>query len=79
MSPALKTCRWRTGRRRAFALCDECHAEIAGAVWIVAGLVPCFGTCRECGEWVSVRELADRTGGGRWDAPTGLCATCGGL
>jgi hypothetical protein len=75
-APALKTCRWRAGAKRVFALCDECHAGIAGAVWIVPGSAPCFGTCRGCGEWVSVRDLAERTGGGRQGAPSGICCHC---
>ena len=77
-APALKTCRWRTGGRRRFVLCGECYTPIAGVVWIVPGPVPCFGTCRRCGEWVSVREISERTGGGKWDAPSGVCAACSG-
>ena len=59
-----------------FALCDGCWLPISGAVWIVAGPVPCFGNCRTCREWVSVRDLSERTGGGRWDSITGVCADC---
>jgi hypothetical protein len=73
---AMKTCRRRAGGEQTFALCDGCHTRVAGAVWIVAEPVPCFGTCQTCSEWFSVRELEDVTGGGRRDAPSGLCGAC---
>ena len=77
-APALKTCRWRKRAEggRTFALCDGCHAPIAGAVWIVPGPVICFGTCRRCAEWFPVGVLSERAVGGKWDAPSGLCRTC---
>ena len=63
-----------------FALCDECHAPIAGVVWIVAGPVAVFGKCGSCGGWFSLRELTElRPGGaGRGDAPGGICVNCAG-
>jgi hypothetical protein len=72
----MKTCRWRARGEQTFALCDECHAPVASRVRIVAGLVPCFGTYRSCSEWFIVRELEDVTGGGKYDAPSGLCGAC---
>jgi len=75
-APALKTVRWRDRHGSRFALCDPCHAPIAGAVMIVPGPVVCFGTCRRCRAWASIRDLAERTGGGKWDAPSGVCARC---
>jgi hypothetical protein len=77
VAPALKTCRWRSGVGRPFALCDPCYAPLAAAVWIVPGPVPCFGACRACGSWVSVRELGEASGGGRRGAPSGICGGCG--
>src|SRR3712207_6188145 len=55
----LKTCRYRTGGEQTFVLCDRCYAPIAGAVWIVPGPVACFGTCRSCGSWHSLRDLGE--------------------
>ena len=76
VAAALKTAKWRDRNGGPFALCNPCWHPIRDAVWILPGPVPCFGTCRSCGEWASVRALADRTGGGKWDAPSGLCQTC---
>ncbi len=76
MEVVMKTCRRRAGGEHLFALCDGCHAEVAPLVWIVAGPDACFGTCRSCSEWFSVRELEDLSGGGKYDAPIGLCAAC---
>ena len=75
-APALKTCRWRAGGKRMFALCDACHAPIAGAVWIVAGPAAVFGSCRRCGGWFSLRVLAEVSGGGKQAAPAGICHHC---
>jgi hypothetical protein len=75
-APALKTCRWRSRPGPTFALCDPCYGPLAAAVWIVPGPVPCFGACRGCGSWFSVRELAERTGGGKQGAPSGICPDC---
>jgi len=72
----LKTARWRDRNGGPFALCDPCWRPIAGAVWIVPGPVICFGTCRRCGEWASVRDLLGAKPGGKWSAPTGTCVTC---
>ncbi len=74
---ALKTVRWRTGKRR-FALCDPCCEPLRDAVWIVPGLVPCFGTCSRCNEWVSVRDLRGLVPGGRRSAWAGTCVSCAG-
>ncbi len=75
-APALKTVCWRRDHQTRFALCDSCWEPLAAAVWVIPGLAACFGTCRGCAEWFSVRELEDRTGGGKRDAPSGICARC---
>ncbi len=75
--PAMKTVYWRDDEEaEEFALCDACYEEVAGLVWVVPGPVYCFGQCRSCGSWFSVRELSEVSGGGKWSAPSGLCATC---
>jgi hypothetical protein len=78
---ALKTVRPRARPRyggASFVRCDPCWRPVAVFVWVVPGRVICFGTCRGCGEWHSVRDLAAGTlrGGGRHDAPTGICPGC---
>ncbi len=76
---ALKTVRPRARPFRSgasFVRCDPCWRPVAGRVWVVPGRVICFGGCRGCGEWFSVRDLAERRGGGRHDAPTGICPGC---
>ncbi len=74
---ALTTVRWRNGEtRRKFALCEGCYTSLSGSVWIVRGPVAVFGTCRECGEWFSLRELTDVRLGGKWDSSTGVCPNC---
>ncbi len=40
-------------------LCDGCYGEVADEVLLVADPAYCFGTCRACGEWFSVRELSE--------------------
>jgi hypothetical protein len=47
-----------------------------GAVWVVPGPVACFGSCTRCGSWHSVRDLAERAGGGKQGAPSGICTRC---
>lgn len=77
-APALKTVYWREDPdEEEYALCDPCWLPVAGEVWIVPGLAHCFGTCHGCGEWFSVRELVDLAGVGKYDAPSGICQTCG--
>ena len=76
---ALKTVRWLNGDRghgRHWACCDPCWAEVRDAVWIIPGPIICFGTCHQCGEWVSVRDLRDAKPGGRRSAPAGRCRGC---
>ncbi len=75
-APALKTCKWRSGGARRFVLCDSCWEPISGAVWIVPGPGAVFGTCRGCGSWHSLRDLAERALGGKYNAPSGICADC---
>jgi hypothetical protein len=78
-APVLKTCRWRTGGERSFALCSGCHAPISGAVWIVPGPVPAHGFCPGCSNWFPVGELSElRSSGHKWDAPSGVCPGCAG-
>lgn len=74
-APALKTVRWRKGKR-LFPLCDGCYDPIAAHVWIVVGPYAAFGTCKRCGEWCSLRELEDAKPGGHRGAPAGLCQGC---
>ncbi len=72
----LKTVRWRSGERR-FALCDPCWEPVSGSVWVVPGPVPCHGLCRSCSGWFRVSELSEPVpAGGKWGAPSGLCASC---
>ncbi len=71
-APTLKTVRRRTGGERLRSCCDSCWPEIAEAVWVVPGPVACAGSCKRCGSWVSVRELRERAGGGKWDAPSAI-------
>jgi hypothetical protein len=73
---ALKTCRHRIGGEQTFVLCDSCHAPIAGAVWIVPGPGAASSACRGCGGWYSLRDLAERALGGKYNAPSGICADC---
>lgn len=76
--PVMKTVYWPCEGDEAeeWALCDDCHADVAGEVLIVPGPVYCWGSCKGCGEWFSVRDLSDRTGGGRHSSPSGLCHGC---
>ena len=75
--PAMKTVYRRDDEyAEEYALCERCYEEVASEVWVVPGVVPCFGRCSRCLEWFSVRELSERTGGGKWDAPSGLCPRC---
>ncbi len=78
--PALKTVYWMDEGDWADErpLCDRCHGYVADKVLIVAGPAYCWGTCRGCGEWFSVRDLSDRAGGGRYSSPSGLCVGCAG-
>jgi hypothetical protein len=71
----LKTCRCRD-REGSGTLCDSCWLPRRHLVWVIPGPVACFGTCRSCSEWFSLRELADMRTGGRRDAPTGVCGGC---
>ena len=75
-APALKTVRCRADRERRGVLCTACWEPLRESVWVVPGPVPCFGTCRACGEWASVNDLADATPGGRRSAPSGTCVDC---
>ena len=76
--PIMKTVYWLEEGDEAeeWPLCESCYGEVADEVMIVAGPAYCFGTCRECGEWFSVRDLGGRTGGGRYSSPSGVCAAC---
>jgi hypothetical protein len=78
--PAMPTVYWPEEGDEAeeWPLCPDCHGEVAGEVLIVPGPAYCFGTCRECGGWFSVRDLSERTGGGRYSSPVGLCRGCSG-
>lgn len=73
----MKTVYWEEDRDgREYAMCDPCYAGLAERVWIVPGPVPCFGKCRLCTLWFGVRDLSELTGGGKWDAPSGVCEEC---
>jgi hypothetical protein len=74
---ALKTCRRRDGDGSG-VLCDECWVPLRELVWVIPGPVAVFGKCRSCSEWFSLRELSDRSGGGKWDSTTGTCPECRG-
>jgi hypothetical protein len=74
-APALKTCRRRT-EERTFVLRDACWLPIRDSVRVVPGPVACFGTCFRCGGWFSLRDLCERTGGGKQGAPSGRCLSC---
>jgi hypothetical protein len=77
-APAMKTVYLRDDEYAdEYALCDSCYEGVAPEVWVVPGVVPCFGLCSRCGEWFSVRELTElRQAGWKWDAPSGLCRNC---
>ena len=74
----MKTVYWPKDGDEAeeWPLCDGCYGEVADEVMIVAGPAYCFGTCRLCGEWFSVRELSETAGGGRYSSPIGTCPAC---
>ncbi len=57
-------------------LCESCYGPVAAEVLIVPGPVPCFGTCKKCSDWFSLRHLAEVTPGGRRSAPSGICPSC---
>jgi hypothetical protein len=57
-------------------LCDGCYGEVADEVLLVADPAYCFGPCRACGEWSSVRELSETAAGGRYSSPIDLCLVC---
>ena len=75
-APALKTVICRADRERRGVLCVGCWLPLRELVWIIVGPVAAWGTCRTCGEWVSVNDLRDATPGGRRSAPSGTCGTC---
>jgi hypothetical protein len=78
-APVMKTVYWPEEGDDAeeWPLCDGCYAEVAHEVLIVAGPAYCFGTCRRCEEWFSVKELTElRPAGWKWGAPSGLCPEC---
>src|SRR5829696_2267273 len=73
----LKSVVCRADRERRGTLCSGCYEPLADRLWIVPGLATAFGTCRSCGEWVSVRELLDARLGGKRSAWIGTCTMCG--
>ena len=75
---ALKTVRWRRGKRR-FILCDLCYESISKAVWIVPGDFSITARCDECRSYVNPRELVSITPGGahkRDIIASGICREC---
>lgn len=74
--PALKTVCRRDDAGRVGVLCDPCWGPVREMVWIVPGVFPVWGWCNSCQGWCSLRDLPERSGGGRYDAPQGLCSTC---
>ena len=72
----LKTLICRDDRDRRGVLCDPCWLPLRDRLWIVPGPVACFGRCRSCSGWFSVRELADLALGGKHGAWFGTCRMC---
>ncbi len=77
--PVMKTVYWPEEGDEAeeWPLCEGCHGSVAGEVLIIPGSVPCFGTCKGCSDWFSLRDLTEVTAGGRRSAPSGICPSCG--
>ncbi len=73
---ALKSVICRDDRERRGVLCSACFSPLADRLWIVPGPFVVFGKCSGCADWFSLRELADRKPGGKWSAPSGVCAGC---
>lgn len=69
----LKTVVCRADRDRQGVLCGECWLPLRELVWIVPGWLNCFGRCRSCGEWESVRGLRDVKPG---EPVSGTCRAC---
>lgn len=74
----LKTAICCADRDRRGTLCDPCWLPIRELVWIVPGPAACWGRCRGCGEWFSLRRLFDRKPGGGHGAMIGTCVDCAG-
>ncbi len=75
---ALKTVRWRTGKR-TFVLCDECWEPISGSLWVVPGDFSITARCDECRSYVNPSELATSYPGGatkRDIIASGVCKDC---
>jgi hypothetical protein len=74
-APCLKTVRRREGEGTG-VLCEGCWLPRRQLVWIIPGPVACFGTCRSCSSWFSLRALVEQKPGSKRDAPSGLCPSC---
>ncbi len=76
--PAMKTVYWIEDGDEAeeWPLCDECYGEVVNEVLIVPGEFSVWGWCNRCRDWRSLRDMAKWSGGGRYDAPQGVCQGC---
>lgn len=72
---ALKTVRWRRGKRR-FVLCDCCHGDLAACVWVVAGRETVAARCERCESFFNPDGMAKPRPAGRWDSFGGVCRDC---
>lgn len=78
---AMKTVRWRTGKRR-FVLCDECWEPLAASLWIVPGDFSITARCDRCRDYLNPSELVTITPGGatkRDIIASGVCRDCSGV
>jgi hypothetical protein len=80
-APTLKSCRWRKGGKRVFALCDPCYAPLSASLWIVPAPFTITSRCDCCHRYVRPDELdpaTSRPGGhSKRDLhSSGLCVRC---
>jgi hypothetical protein len=68
----------RAGEGEPFPACDPCYEANREGLMIVPGLEIVSARCNSCGEWGNPREFSELSKGGRWDAYSGVCISCGG-